>query len=139
MCRRRGPSPARSLSRLLSTAAAQSRDGHGRGVQGWKCVRGHLRSRPEVPAGCRLGIGKAAAHAPAEAGCDVVGTSRKPSGSTSRGGVTFLGLDVTSDDSFNGVVQEVIERFGRIDVLVNKAGIGANASAEETSVVQAQT
>ncbi|MGA6223130.1 oxidoreductase [Streptomyces umbrinus] len=89
--------------------------------------------------GASSGIGKATANALAEAGFNVVGTSRKPSESTSRRGVTFLGLDVTSDDSVNSVVQEVIERFGRIDVLVNNAGIGANGAAEEISVAQAQT
>jgi NAD(P)-dependent dehydrogenase (short-subunit alcohol dehydrogenase family) len=88
--------------------------------------------------GASSGIGKATAHALAEAGFDVVGTSRKVSGSASRGGVTFLALDVTSDDSVNSVVKQVIERFGRLDVLVNNAGIGANGAAEEVSVSLAQ-
>ncbi|MER7692720.1 oxidoreductase [Streptomyces sp. NPDC097610] len=89
--------------------------------------------------GASSGIGRATAHELADAGFDVVGTSRKTSGSASQGGVTFLGLDVTSDGSVDSVVQQVIERFGCIDVLVNNAGIGANGAAEEISVAQAQS
>jgi NAD(P)-dependent dehydrogenase (short-subunit alcohol dehydrogenase family) len=88
--------------------------------------------------GASSGIGKAAAHALVEAGFDVVGTSRKTSGITAAGGVTFLDLDVTSDESVTGVVRHVLGRFGRLDVLVNNAGIGATGAAEEISVAQAQ-
>ena len=88
--------------------------------------------------GASSGLGKATARALAQAGFDVVGTSRKTPDSTPGDGVTFLALDVTSDDSVSSVVQQVIERFGRIDVLVNNAGLGINGAAEEISAAQAQ-
>jgi short-subunit dehydrogenase len=88
--------------------------------------------------GASAGIGKAAAHAFVEAGFDVVGTSRKTSGISAAGGVTFLDLDVTSNESVTSVVQQVLGRSGRLDVLVNNAGIGSTGAAEETSVAQAQ-
>jgi short-subunit dehydrogenase len=50
----------------------------------------------------------------------------------------FLDLDVASDESASTVVQQVIERFGRIDVLINNAGIGTAGAAEESSVAQEQ-
>ena len=71
-------------------------------------------------------------------GFDVVGTSRDTSGVTPLEGVTFLDLDVASDASVTAAVQQVIERFGRIDVLVNNAGVGSIGAAEENSVAQAQ-
>ncbi|WP_208329629.1 oxidoreductase [Streptomyces bluensis] len=88
--------------------------------------------------GASSGIGKAAALALVEAGFDVVGTSRDTSRLTSLDGVSFLDLDVASDASVVAVVQQVIDRFGRIDVLVNNAGMGLMGAAEENSVAQAQ-
>jgi short-subunit dehydrogenase len=89
--------------------------------------------------GASSGIGKAAALALAEAGFEVVGTSRNTAGVTHRDGVTFLDLDVASDESVSSVVGRVIERFGRLDVLINNAGIGTAGAAEESSVAQDQS
>src|ERR1044072_6167225 len=88
--------------------------------------------------GASSGIGKAAALALAAAGHEVVGTSRDTAHVTPLKGVTFLDLDVTSDASVTAAVAEVIDRFGRIDVLVNNAGIGSAGAAEESSAAQAQ-
>jgi NAD(P)-dependent dehydrogenase (short-subunit alcohol dehydrogenase family) len=94
--------------------------------------------RVALVTGASSGIGKAAALALSDAGFRVVGTSRHAARDTPGDGVTFLELDVTSDESVAGVVKQVIDRFGRLDVLVNNAGIGANGAAEEVSVGQAQ-
>ena len=89
--------------------------------------------------GASSGIGKETALALVAAGFNVVGTSRDTSRVTPLDGVTFLGLDVASDSSVATAVQEVSERFGRIDVLVNNAGVGSMGAAEETSVEQARS
>jgi len=88
--------------------------------------------------GASSGIGRAAARALAEAGFEVVGTSRNTAKATPADGVRFLDLDVASDASVHAVVGQVIERFGRIDVLVNNAGVGSAGAAEESSVAQDQ-
>ena len=88
--------------------------------------------------GASSGIGQAAARTLAEAGYTVVGTSRNAGRSTPIKGVELVDLDVSSDESVNAVVEQVVERYGRIDVLVNNAGIGGAGAAEETSVDQAQ-
>src|SRR2546429_7895591 len=88
--------------------------------------------------GASSGIGKAAALALADAGFQVVGTSRNTSAVAPLDGVTFVDLDVTSDESVAGAVEQLIDRFGRLDVLVNNAGTGAAGAAEESSVAQDQ-
>jgi NAD(P)-dependent dehydrogenase (short-subunit alcohol dehydrogenase family) len=88
--------------------------------------------------GASSGIGRAAARALAEAGFAVVGTSRKAADATPVDGVDFLDLDVASDESVRSLVEQVIERFGRIDVLVNNAGVGAAGAGEESSISQAK-
>jgi len=88
--------------------------------------------------GASSGIGKASALALVAAGFDVVGTSRDTSRVTPLDGVTFLDLDVASDTRVTIAVGQVIERFGRIDVMVNNAGMGAIGAVEETSIAQAQ-
>src|SRR4029453_6873545 len=85
--------------------------------------------------GATSGIGKAAALALANAGFEVIGTGRNTARITPRGEVTYLDLDVSSDESVAAVVQQVIERFGRLDVLVNNAGIGSAGGAEGKTVV----
>jgi len=79
--------------------------------------------RVALVTGASSGIGEAAARALVGAGFTVYGTSRKVAAGEMRGGAVFLPLDVTDDASVAGVVREVLERSGRIDVLVNNAGI----------------
>ena len=52
----------------------------------------------------------------------------------------MLPLDVTSDESVEAAVSEVMRLEGRIDLLVNNAGFGvAPAGAEESSIEQARS
>jgi NAD(P)-dependent dehydrogenase (short-subunit alcohol dehydrogenase family) len=88
--------------------------------------------------GATSGIGQATARALADAGFEVIGTGRNTARVAAQDEVTLVDLDVSSDESVAAVIQRVIERFGRIDVLVNNAGIGAAGAAEESSVEQAQ-
>src|SRR5215211_181332 len=95
--------------------------------------------RVALVTGASSGIGKAAARALLGAGFTVYGTSRKAAAGDARGGVVFLPLDVTDDVSVAGAVREVLERSGRIDVLVNNAGIGSSGASEESSLAQDRT
>jgi NAD(P)-dependent dehydrogenase (short-subunit alcohol dehydrogenase family) len=94
--------------------------------------------RVALVTGASSGIGEAAARALLAAGFTVYGTSRRAIAGEERGGVVFLPLDVTDDQSVAGAVGEVLARSGRIDVLVNNAGLGVAGAAEESSIEQAR-
>ena len=94
--------------------------------------------RVALVTGASSGIGDAAARALVGAGFTVYGTSRKATAGEKREEVVFLPLDVTDDESAAGAVREVLDRSGRIDVLVNNAGVGVAGAAEESSVEQAR-
>jgi NAD(P)-dependent dehydrogenase (short-subunit alcohol dehydrogenase family) len=89
--------------------------------------------------GASSGIGEATAERLAMAGYKVYGTSRR---GAQGGGRSFemLPLDVTSDESVEAVVKEVLRLDGRVDLLVNNAGFSvAPAGAEESSMEQARS
>jgi short-subunit dehydrogenase len=85
--------------------------------------------------GASSGIGLATARALRREGYRVFGTSRKPTADAADG-VTMLICDVTDDASVRSAVDEVLRRAGRIDLLVNNAGIGVTGAAEESSIEQ---
>jgi short-subunit dehydrogenase len=87
--------------------------------------------------GASAGIGKAAAQALVRAGYRVFGTSRRPATNVTPG-ITMLVCDVTSDESVEQLVKDVVGRAGGIDLLVNNAGRSLIGGAEESSIVQAQ-
>jgi short-subunit dehydrogenase len=97
------------------------------------------QTRPvAIVTGASGGIGEATARALHVAGYRVFGTSRRAPGTTSPG-IEYLVCDVTSDESVKAAVGEVLSKAGRVDLLVNNAGVGLVAGAEESSLEQAKS
>jgi NAD(P)-dependent dehydrogenase (short-subunit alcohol dehydrogenase family) len=89
--------------------------------------------------GASSGIGDATAERLATAGYKVYGTSRRGAQAGKRS-FEMLPLDVTSEESVEAAVGELLRREARIDLLVNNAGFGvAPAAAEESSIAQARS
>ncbi|MCP3444608.1 oxidoreductase [Bradyrhizobium sp. CCGUVB14] len=98
-----------------------------------------FRGKIALVTGASSGIGEATAERLAKAGYKVYGTSRRGA-QTGQRSFEMLPLDVTSDESVEAAVSEVVRRDGGIDVLVNNAGFGvAPAGAEESSIDQARS
>ena len=87
--------------------------------------------------GASGGIGEATAHALNAAGYRVFGTYRRPPAAR-LAGIEYLACDVTDNESVTTVVGQVVSTSGRIDLLVNNAGVGLIAGAEESSLEQAK-
>ena len=104
-----------------------------------------LDGRAAIVTGGSKGLGESMAAALASAGADLVLTSRhrdeveatakKIAGETGR---TVVGIeaDVTQPDAVERVVGETISRFGKIDILINNAGINIRGPIEELTQEQ---
>ena len=91
-----------------------------------------------VVSGASSGIGKAIAEHLSAQGHVVYGTSRNPSQISHNQYYKLLSLDVTSDQSTAELVQTVLDREGKIDVLINNAGKGMTGPVEETPLTEVQ-
>ncbi len=83
--------------------------------------------------GCSTGIGRDLAERLSGSGYAVVATARKPETLANLKAALKLPLDVTQPASVRSTVDCALERFGRIDVLVNNAGYAVRGAIEETS------
>lgn len=103
--------------------------------------RFRLDGKVAIVTGASAGLGVAIAKALAEAGADVGIGARRQDGLDStellikeagRQSVTVV-ADIAKPEDCTRLVQETVDRFGRLDVLVNNAGIGrAIPASKET-------
>ena len=90
----------------------------------------NLEGRVAVVIGGTSGIGRAIAHGLAEAGADVIPTSRRPEQVEqaaqeieARGRRTIrVASDVSDRGSLERVLGDAVAAFGKVDILVNSAG-----------------
>ena len=78
------------------------------------------------------GIGKAIGVYLTNKGYNVYGTSRNPKRFTNGFPIKLLQLDVQDSESVKQCIATLVEKEGRIDVLVNNAGVGITGAIEET-------
>ena len=94
--------------------------------------------------GTSSGIGLATAVTLGRGGHKVIATMRNLDGATELQKivseekllVTIAALNVDDDASVDGAISKVLSEHGRIDVLVNNAGVGGGGSVEEASIAR---
>jgi NAD(P)-dependent dehydrogenase (short-subunit alcohol dehydrogenase family) len=94
-------------------------------------------SKVVVITGVSSGIGRVAAQKFAEKGCTVFGTVRSIGRSTGVAGVELVEMDVRDEASVQRAIQSIADSKGRIDVLVNNAGMSMLGAVEETAINEA--
>ena len=99
-----------------------------------------LKGQIAIVTGCSTGLGVQMAKALANQGADIVAVARRQnmidavaSDIAKEFGVKTLAVrcDITDTEAVNAMVDEVMETFGRVDILINNAGTGAVAPAED--------
>ncbi len=96
------------------------------------------KPRTWVITGSSTGFGRLLAEEVLKAGENVVVTARKVEQVADLeekypGHAVALALDVTKQDQVDAAVAKTLERFGRVDVLVNNAGYGVIGALEEVA------
>jgi short-subunit dehydrogenase len=90
--------------------------------------------------GASSGIGYATALEFKKKGFTVYGAARRVERmrELQKKGIHTISLDVTTDESMVNCVNSIIEKEGRIDVLVNNAGYGSYGAIEDVSLEEAR-
>ncbi len=99
-----------------------------------------LKDKVAIITGAAQGIGEGIARAMAHEGAmvclwDIKGIVKEKAmeiSSIGQKAISFI-VDVTDTNQINKAVHEILERFGRVDVLVNNAGVGFVVPFLETS------
>ena len=85
-----------------------------------------LKGKVAIVTGSNTGLGQGVCRAFAEAGAKVVGVSRRPSTETAELiGESFYNViaDLSTTEPIERIIKETLAKFGRVDILVNKAGV----------------
>ncbi len=102
----------------------------------------HMKNKVVIITGASSGIGKACAEAFGKAGAKVVITGRNAANLQAVAThLTALGIDtlaipsdVSVEDDNRKMVEETIRKYGRVDVLINNAGISMRALFEDVDL-----
>lgn len=87
-----------------------------------------------VVTGGSSGIGRATAACLYDKGCTIYELSRRDNPPK---GATHLTADITDEQQVADAIREIIDREGRIDILINNAGYGISGAAEMTTSADA--
>ncbi|MBX7052647.1 MAG: SDR family oxidoreductase [Flavobacteriales bacterium] len=96
------------------------------------------RAKVILVTGASSGIGRSVGVELANRGYRVYGTSRRNPTGFEEVGIHFIQMDVRDESQVHEAVQYVIEKEGRLDVVVNNAGLGMVGPVENTSDAEAR-
>lgn len=91
-----------------------------------------LKDRAAIVTGAASGIGKATAHLFAEEGAKVLAVDLPGKGlSSEHANVSTFEKSVGDTDAADAIIGEAVKRFGKLDIVMNNAGISSSTRIEE--------
>jgi NAD(P)-dependent dehydrogenase (short-subunit alcohol dehydrogenase family) len=103
---------------------------------------GRVEGKVAVITGGASGLGAASAHLLAREGATVIITDLNDSAGqetaeairSAGGEALYIHHDVTDEGAWEGVYAAAVEKFGRVDILVNSAGLGIGGAPEDQTL-----
>ena len=95
-----------------------------------------LEGKVALVTGASRGIGFAVAELFAREGAIVYAASSSNPSNIFPAGVTGVKLDVSKEEHWERVVTDIVAAHGRLDVLVNNAGIAAMPQIDDTLMIE---
>jgi 3-oxoacyl-[acyl-carrier protein] reductase len=90
-----------------------------------------LKDRVAIVTGAASGIGEASAQLFAAEGAQVLAVDLPGKGLKESDGIACLEKSVGDTDSGEAIIAEAVKRFGKLDILMNNAGVASSTRIEE--------
>ena len=99
----------------------------------------NMQDKVVIISGASRGIGRATALLLAQNGANIVATARnaeelKTLETEGNGHIVVLAGDVASEADMAAVVQLALDKFGRLDIVINNAGVGVFKNVDEITI-----
>ena len=93
-----------------------------------------MKNKVILITGTSAGIGKSIVKTLEKEKCIIIATSRRKNNYKNKKNIYHYNLDVTNEDQWKDIMHHIKKQFGKIDVLVNNAGVRISGDIESTSL-----
>jgi NAD(P)-dependent dehydrogenase (short-subunit alcohol dehydrogenase family) len=93
-----------------------------------------MKNKVILITGTNAGIGKSIVKTLEKEKCIIIATSRKKNNNKNRKNIYYHNLDVTKEDQWKEIMHYIKKQFGKLDVLINNAGVRISGDVENTSL-----
>jgi len=93
-----------------------------------------FKNKIALVTGTNAGIGNKIVEVLSKEGCKIIATTRKGKERKSNKNVRYLTLDVTKENEWEETIKFIKQKYGKLNILINNAGIRLSGTIENTSL-----
>ena len=93
-----------------------------------------FKNKIALVTGTNAGIGKKIVEVLSKEGCKIIATTRKGKERKNTKNVRYLALDVTKENEWKETIKFIKQKYGKLNILINNAGIRLSGTIENTSL-----